>query len=415
MDDDRFPPLLRVLLTGACAVIVLVGMRAAADLLVPFLVTLLAVLAATPLVLNLQQRGIPPRLARTGVYIALVVVGLLLFVYVTRLLGEFTANLPRYQEELDARTTQLETDLASAGISVSLQDLRGSFLHTFVVTMVNQISRTMTTLVFVFPAALLVLMESPRLATQLPQRFSSDEQIMAEFLRYQRSVTEFLVITAQAGFLLAAFFAAWLWLLGVNLPILWGILAFLVSFIPGVGLVFAAIPPLIMAWIQFGFLRAVLVVIGLIGISAAVHHRMGRNAIARRLDLSIAVLYLGAFFWTWILGPFGALLAAPIMALVKLLLESSGQTRWLAMLMSAQKDELGTGAEFVQRQRRAVQVRLLDRAHKAAVTGLGWIDRQRRSLTRRLQGHRHAAGRSNDAPLGDGHAPPEQQTEHEHR
>ena len=92
--DALQTPIMRLLLGGAAAVILVAGMRFAAPLLVPFILTGMVVLATTPVLWDLQRRGIPPRLAVLGLYTALVVVGVILLLYFALLLHEFNENLP---------------------------------------------------------------------------------------------------------------------------------------------------------------------------------------------------------------------------------------------------------------------------------------------------------------------------------
>jgi predicted PurR-regulated permease PerM len=86
--------------------------------------------------------------------------------------------------------------------------------------------------------------------------------------------------------------------------------------------------------VQYGWGRAVLVALGFLLIGMVVGSRMQRSLMQRRLDLSGGTIFIGAFFWAWVLGPAGALIGAPIMALIKVVLESSPRTHWIATLMS---------------------------------------------------------------------------------
>ncbi|MGH2587616.1 MAG: AI-2E family transporter [Dehalococcoidia bacterium] len=343
MDRDALPPILRLLIGGACAVIVLAAMRVAAPLLVPLLLTLMVVLATTPTILRLQQRGIPPRLAILGLYAVLVGVGLVLLVYFGLLVREFSGNLPDYEAKLQTRMTAVQDTLVDAGAPVSVRQLNGSAVTGFVLVLADKLSGTVGIAVVVFPAAMLILLDSPRIVARIPDRLGSDDRVLHAFNEFRRSIIDFCVISTRVGLGRGAGVAVWLLLLGVDFPLFLGMFTFVTSYIPGIGLLLAVIPAVAMAWVQYGWGRAAVVAVGFLAISMAVGAALGNRVVRRRLDLSGATIFLGAFFWAWVLGPAGALLAAPIMALIKVVLESSPETRWLAVLISARYAEPSSG------------------------------------------------------------------------
>ncbi|MGE0539785.1 MAG: AI-2E family transporter [Dehalococcoidia bacterium] len=333
-DSLQLAPITRLLIGGAAAVVLVAGMRFAAPLLVPFILTGMVVLATTPTLIDLQRRGIPPRLAVLGVYAVLVIVGLLLLLYFALLLHRFTDNLPDYAAELDARLAGLEEALASIGLPAPNGRAGSNAIIEIANWVAEQLLTTVQIAVFVFPAAMLLLLESPRLLAGLPREIGTDDRLARTIGDFRDGIVGFLEISTRTGVILAIGVAVMLFVLGVDFPVFFGLLTFFANYIPSIGLLLAAVPAIGMAWVQYGWGRAVLVMLGFILLGMVVGSTMQRSLLRRRLNLSSGTIFLGAFFWAWVLGPAGALIGAPIMALIKVILESSPRTRWIATLMS---------------------------------------------------------------------------------
>jgi predicted PurR-regulated permease PerM len=121
---------------------------------------------------------------------------------------------------------------------------------------------------------------------------------------------------------------------GVDFAIFWGVLSFLLSFLPNIGFIIALTPPTMLALIEFGFTRALFVLAGYILINFVMDNIIKPRFVGGRLDLSPLVVVLSLLFWGWLLGPMGALAAVPLSIGARFLFESFEESRWLAHLMS---------------------------------------------------------------------------------
>lgn len=132
----------------------------------------------------------------------------------------------------------------------------------------------------------------------------------------------------------AAIETAMLLLLGVDFALLWGVLSFLFSFVPYIGFIISFLPPALFALLEFDLTRAAEVVVGYITINTLVDNVLTPKVMAKGLNLSPLVVILSVLFWSWVMGPPGAVLSVPMTLMVKkLVLESSEESRWLAVLM----------------------------------------------------------------------------------
>ena len=122
--------------------------------------------------------------------------------------------------------------------------------------------------------------------------------------------------------------------LGVDFAFLWGVLSFLLSFVPNIGFIIALVPPTVLALIEFGFTRAAIVLGGYILINFVSDNVIKPKFVGETIGLSPLVVVISLFFWAWLLGPLGALVAVPLSIAVKFVLEAFDDSKWLARLMS---------------------------------------------------------------------------------
>jgi predicted PurR-regulated permease PerM len=124
-------------------------------------------------------------------------------------------------------------------------------------------------------------------------------------------------------------------IIGVDYPILWGLLAFLLNFIPTFGSILAAVPPVLLAVVQLGVGEAFFIAIFYVLVNVIVGSVLEPRFMGKGLDLSSLVVFLSLVFWGWILGPVGMLLSVPLTIMVKIALENSEDTRWIGVMLGA--------------------------------------------------------------------------------
>jgi predicted PurR-regulated permease PerM len=125
----------------------------------------------------------------------------------------------------------------------------------------------------------------------------------------------------------------WLFILGVDFPILWGFLAFLLNYVPNVGSTIAAIPAVLLAFIQLGLGRAVMATAGYMAVNFILDNVIETRLMGQRLGLSTLVVFLSLIFWGSLLGPVGMVLCIPLTMTLKFACENNRDTRWIAVLI----------------------------------------------------------------------------------
>jgi predicted PurR-regulated permease PerM len=143
------------------------------------------------------------------------------------------------------------------------------------------------------------------------------------------------IVSAGTGVLISLL----MWALGVDFPLLWGLIAFMFNFVPNIGSVIAAVPAVLLALVQHGVGVAAGVGVGYIAINLVVGNVIEPKLMGEKLGLSTLVVFLSLVFWGWLWGPVGMLLSVPLTVIVKIALEHSDDFRWVAILLGPSDDD----------------------------------------------------------------------------
>ena len=180
---------------------------------------------------------------------------------------------------------------------------------------------------------LFLLGEGPAMMERLRAGSSRDNLQVERLTDVGRSVVRQFGLRAIVNLVTGAGVTVLLFLLGVDFPLLWGILTFFLSFVPYIGLVLAVTPAVILALAEFGLDRALLVIAGVIVINVLAENVLSPLMMGRGLNISPTIVFLSFIFWAWLLGGPGAFLALPITLFVAVMLDTFPETRWLANLI----------------------------------------------------------------------------------
>lgn len=334
----------RLIVMSAGLVIVIAGLKTIAGLLGPILLSLFVVLISYPIMTWLKRRGAAGWLAYTGVVLVVIAVGLVFILFLGVSLTELYGALPTYEERIAQQLSGLEQWVARYNIQVEevLQlewfDPTEIFqlLFSFVQGLLDTVGNTgLTLLIFIY-----MLASAPNFTARLQRGLASDLPLLNRFSSFARSISTYLLIKSWLGALTAIGQIILMWILGVDFAVLWGVLSFLFNFVPNIGFYIALIPPVMVALIEFGLTKAIILVVGYSLINNFFDVVIAPRYLGKELDLSVVVTFLTVILWSWILGPIGAFMALPLTLMVKkLVLESFSDTQLLASLMSSGSGE----------------------------------------------------------------------------
>ena len=331
------------IVTTAAVGLIVFGMKEASALLVPFLLAgFIAMITVRP-VLFLQRKGIPAVLAALLVVALVMLFLIVLGTIVGRSIADFTAALPSYQARLDKLVQDVLAYTAeNLNGDESIKEL-GDLVNPgrvmgLVTVFLNAMRGLLTSVFLIFFTVLFILLEASQLKTKIEAAFgtTTDELerprlFLVNLERYLAIKTLVSLATGVLAFLLT-------WSVGLDFPLLWGMLAFLLNYVPTIGSIIAAIPAVLLALIQLGFPEATAVAIGFVLINISFGNVIEPRLMGYGVGISPLVVFVGLIFWLWVFGPVGMLLAVPLTMVVKLLLESNEDTRWIAILLGSERD-----------------------------------------------------------------------------
>jgi len=331
----RQPTFLRVMLVLAATVVVLVGMRAGASILNPLFFAVILALLFYPIYSWLGRRGIPKPLALVIMLVGLTILFLGLFFILGLSISRFSADLATYTSQLNKQMAGIEGQIKSLGLTqANLRDaINPSDLTAVVGTILSGIAGFLSNLFLILIIVLFLLAEGPSMMSRLRASVSTDHPQAERLIIFGRNVVRQLGLRAIVNLITGVGVTVLLLVLGVDFPVMWGILAVFLSFIPWIGLPLAVAPAVVLALAEHGLERALLVIAGVIVINILAENLVSPMLMGRGLSLSPTFLFIGFIFWAFILGGPGAFLAAPLTIFVVLMLGTFPGTRWLANLM----------------------------------------------------------------------------------
>ena len=425
----------KILLVLASAVLVVAGMKAAADFIVPVLLAFFIATVSFPITNWLREHGFPRFLAVVVTVLVdfaflagVVVVGIILvselqtkwsnkYQFITRdritVMAESTSSLmDRWGiKEAEGASSPVEAGGADEALDDSLPsggapipapadadnspvsgDVVAGDLHSpigpqtdGVDMLFNQLLKSLSVgtvwalgtdflwkmISFLGTSFVVLLLTVFMLseARMFGRRFNAICEAQGPNLQRMLSATKdiqrYLGIKTMIS-LMTGFLAGMLcWGMGLDLPLLWGILAFALNFIPAVGSVIAGIPPVLLSLLLTGdWKQATMVGLGYLLINGFLGNFLEPMLLGRRFGISTLVVVISVIFWGWIWGPVGMLLAVPLTMLLKVAMDNSSDFRWIAVAIS--KENKGFGVHDEKLIKEAVQTAAESKRKKLA-------------------------------------------------
>ncbi|MCW8804588.1 MAG: AI-2E family transporter [Ignavibacteriaceae bacterium] len=334
---------IQFLIALAAFTIIIAGMKASASIVIPFLLAAFISIVASPPFYWLQEKKIPKILA-----LLIVILMFLLFISVIGLLigtsiNDFTTKIPFYQGKLKDQTDAVVTWLFNKGIikeQISLNQIfNPASLLKFIGNTLNEVSGIFTNGFLILLTVIFMLLEVSSLPVKLKKIFNDPDNSIKQVQSIYDNINKYIAIKTWISLVTGLLATILCIIIGVDYPILWGVLAFALNYIPTIGSFIALIPPVLLTLVQLGPIEALVVLVGYIIINTVMGNILEPKFMGKGLGLSTLVVFLSLIFWGWILGPIGMLLSVPLTITIKIVLDSSEETRWLAVLLGPESNE----------------------------------------------------------------------------
>jgi AI-2 transport protein TqsA len=332
---------MRILISAAALVIIIAGINLAQSVVVLFLVSFFLALLGTPPVLWLKEKNIPSGFAVLIVMAGMIIIIILISAQIGSSFSSFLDELPLLQSRIREQVLDLSAYLRSKGFSgtqkLLLDYIKPEVLLKLTGNLLSGMSSVLSDFILVILTMTFILLEVSSFPIKLRSVIGDPKQKFPQFTKFANDMKHYMIIKTLISLATGILVAVWLYILGVDYPILWGFLAFLLNYIPNIGSVVAAIPPVILAFIQLGLGSAVMVAAGYIVVNFLIGNVIEPRLMGRKLRLSTLVVFLSLIFWGGLLGLVGAILSIPLTMTLKFAFESNEKTRWIAMLLGSEK------------------------------------------------------------------------------
>lgn len=333
-------PLTRGLVALAAFVIFIAGLRAASSLIVPFLLATFLAVITSPLMVQFKKWGVGSGISI--LLILLMVLGILWMILQVAgaSINEFTRASEDYQIRLRGITREWAIWLRSKGIDTDSETLNSFFnpantMRVVVNTLTTFITGILTNTFLILLTTVFLLFELAGLPNKLRLAFGEDHPSVPGWERFTESLNRYLAIKSIVSLLTGITAYTLVRILGIDFALLWGILAFMFNYVPNIGSIMAAVPPVMLSLVQYGTGRALACLLGYVVINLVYGNLIEPRVMGKGLGLSTLVVWMSLIFWGWVFGPVGMLLSVPLTMVVKIAMESKADTMWLAILLGS--------------------------------------------------------------------------------
>ena len=335
----------RGLLIFAALIVILAGLKSAQTIVVPMLLAVfIATIAASPL-FWCKSKGLSNGLALTSVVLGIFLALGLIAALLTQSTSDFSAKLPFYQERLSNLQNDALVLLQSWDIPLDPALLADAFPLGSLLTLAGSALRSLGSVLsngfLIILTVIFILAEATSFYPKLRAVLTHPERDLAHFGRVTGTMNRYIAIKTSVSLFTGVMVTAFLWALDVDFPVLWGLVALLLNFIPTIGSIIAGIPPVLLALVQLGPTEAGLVVLGFFLVNTIVGNILEPRYMGKGLGLSALVVFVSLIFWGWLLGPVGMLLSVPLTMSAKIALEANPNTAWIARLLAPAQELAG--------------------------------------------------------------------------
>ncbi|HSG18212.1 MAG TPA: AI-2E family transporter [Anaerolineae bacterium] len=332
---------LRVFIGIATFGLTLYFMREASNIINTLMLGIIIVLSASPLLHWFQRKKAPDWLAYVLTLTAIVAVFGVLVVMLVVAVNRLAESIPTYQtqlQDLQQETEQFLEDLGLAGVELSdaIGLVSPEDIVNWILNFLGGLVGVFSDLIVVGLIVIFLLIDTFSIPQKMAAELKAGNTYVKRVFDFGTDIRQYVYITTVVGLVTGLLDTMLFFAMGVDFAVLWGILAFLLSFIPTIGFWLAAIPPTFLALLESGPITALVVFLGIVVINGFAENVVKPRSMGSGLNLSPFVVVFSVIFWSGVLGPFGAILSIPMTLIVKeLILEVDEQNAWMARFLSA--------------------------------------------------------------------------------
>ncbi len=326
----------------AAFIIIISGVMYAQSLVTPMLLALFISIVCAQPIYWLQKKGISQVLA-----IVIVFVGILILFFgfgelIVNSLSSFSEKAPLYEKNLSEMLASVTQFFGERGVDTSLPEISKLFdlsrIMGFTAGFLSQLGGFLGNSFTIFFLVLFLLLELDSIPIKIRAIVQGSTDSLKFFNVIGSSIRHYLSIKTFTSLLTGICVWILLAIVGVDYGILWGLLAFLLNYIPNIGSILAAIPAVLFAAIQMGFGGAFWTILIFVGVNVVIGNALEPKMMGKGMGLSTFVVFFALIFWGFILGTVGMFLSVPLTIAIKIMLEQNPNTKGIAIALGTQQE-----------------------------------------------------------------------------
>ncbi|WP_094227690.1 AI-2E family transporter [Methanolobus psychrotolerans] len=343
LQTDTFSAPTKLLFVIVAVVLLTIGMREIASILIPILFSLFATLIFAPLIYKLQKRGVHPVISIALVILLFLVIVVVVSIFTVSVILQFNELTPAYQSNLEERVDSLMEYIPYIeNLDISLGSIArdvGVFLLASLASIFSGTVSAATTVGLIIITTAFLLLDAVGISKKVQRETEERFTLAVNIKNLGGQVMDYAVIRTKTNLVMGIGTTIILLIADIEFAFLWGFLAFLLGYIPYIGLALAVIPPAILALLQYSPLGALAIVVAVLIVNGLSDILLFPSLAGKGLEISPSVVFLSLIYWGFVLGPAGALISTPLTMVVRTVLGSFEDTHWIAELMGESKSK----------------------------------------------------------------------------
>jgi len=328
-----------MLINIAAFVVVVAGIMSAKSIIIPFLLAaFLAIICAPPLYW-LRTKGVPTFVSILLLVLVVLILETGLASLISSSMADFSRAIPLYQERLHTMIKDLIHWATDNGIDVTEKIIMEQFdpgkLMKLAANMLNNLFSVLTNTFMIILTFVFILLEATGFPDKLKAMAGNSNVSLQEYEKIIKGVNRYLGLKLVTSLATGIIVSIGLMVIGVDFALMWGVVAFMLNFVPAIGSIIAAVPPMLLALVQLGpagsLTTAILYLVTNISIGNIIEPRIMGSGVG----LSTLIIFISLIFWGWVLGPVGMLLSVPLTMTLKIALATNEKTRHIALLLGS--------------------------------------------------------------------------------
>ena len=344
MTDTTIKKLTPTAVGIAAFVIIIAGLRQTESFVNPLLMAFFVSIIIAQPVIWLKKKNVS-----SGIAIPIVIIGFLAFytgldLLVSSSLSLFLKDIQKYQHNMKELSDTAGSLLSSKGVNISFLSDSGSLdpakIMEYTRKVVGAIRELMSREVTFIFLTIFLMVELEVIGLKARVLAKGSETTLAYMNKIGKSIRHYLSIKTMTSLATGIIVGGSLAIIGVDYPILWGLLAFLLNYIPTIGSIIAAIPGITFSILQLGFPATIWTIVVYVLANLVIGSILEPRIMGKGLGLSTFVVFFSLIFWGFVLGPVGMFLSVPITMTIKIILENNPRTHWIAVMLGSKNDAL---------------------------------------------------------------------------